>query len=76
MQEEQIILVDKPAGISSFGAVARVRKKLTETYTFLHENDTLTEQFIMSLPEEEQNVCNALNRRTEFKVLKTTYKLF
>lgn len=30
MQEDQIILVDKPTGISSFGAVARVRKKLTE----------------------------------------------
>lgn len=53
-----------------------IRKKLTETYTFLHENDTLTEQFIMNLPEEEQDVCNALNRRTEFKVLRTTYGLF
>ncbi|MBQ3465256.1 tRNA pseudouridine(55) synthase TruB [Candidatus Saccharibacteria bacterium] len=32
MDENQIILVDKPAGISSFGAVARVRKKLTEEF--------------------------------------------
>jgi len=26
--EDQIILIDKPAGISSFGAVAKVRGKL------------------------------------------------
>ncbi|MBQ3474045.1 tRNA pseudouridine(55) synthase TruB [Candidatus Saccharibacteria bacterium] len=30
--ENQIILVDKPAGISSFGAVARVRRQLTEKF--------------------------------------------
>ena len=53
-----------------------VRRKLTETYAFLHENDTLTEAFILKLPEEEQEICNALNRRTEFKVLRTTYGLF
>lgn len=50
-----------------------IRKKLTEKYTFLHENDTLTEAFILKLPEEQQEICNALNRRTEFKVLRTTY---
>ena len=32
MDENQIILVDKPAGISSFGVVARVRKQLTEKF--------------------------------------------
>lgn len=52
-----------------------IRKKLTEKYTFLHENDTLTEAFILKLPEEQQEICNALNRRTEFKVLRTTYGL-
>ena len=30
--ENQIILVDKPAGISSFGAVARVRRELTKKF--------------------------------------------
>lgn len=50
-----------------------IRKKLTETYKFLQENDTLTEAFIMKLSPEEQETCNALNRRTEFKVLRTTY---
>lgn len=53
-----------------------VKKKLTETHTFLHEGDTLTEAFILLLPEEQQEICNALNRRTEFKVLRTTYGLF
>lgn len=53
-----------------------IRKKLTERYTFLHENDTLTEAFIKKLPEDQQEICNALNRRTEFKVLRTTYGLF
>lgn len=53
-----------------------IRRKLTEKYTFLHENDTLTEEFIKKLPEEQQEICNALNRRTEFKVLRTTYGLF
>ena len=54
----------------------QVRKKLTEKYPFLHEGDVLTEQFILTLPEEQQEICNQLNRRTEFKVLRTTYKLF
>ena len=53
----------------------QVRKKLTEKYPFLHEGDVLTEQFILALPEEQQEICNQLNRRTEFKVLRTTYKL-
>lgn len=53
-----------------------VNKKLTETYPFLHENDTLSVPYIMKLKPEEQEVCNALNRRTEFRVLRTTYGLF
>ncbi len=50
-----------------------ITKKLAEKYKFLAENDTLTEDFILKLNEEEQEICNALNRRTEFKVLRTTY---
>lgn len=53
-----------------------VNKKLLETYPFLHEGDTLTVPYIMALPEDQQEVCNALNRRTEFRVLRTTYGLF
>ena len=37
---------------------------------------TLTEAFIRKLEsEEQQEACNALNRRTEFRVLRTTYGL-
>lgn len=53
-----------------------IRKKLTEKYTFLKENDVLTEEFIKTLPEEQQEICNQLNRRTEFIVLRTTYGMF
>ena len=53
-----------------------VNKRLAEIYPFLHENDTLTEQRILELPPEEQETCNALNRRTQFRVLRTTYGLF
>ena len=53
-----------------------IRKKLTEKYPFLKENDVLTEEFIKTLEDEEQQEqCNQLNRRTEFIVLRTTYGL-
>ena len=53
-----------------------IRKKLTERYPFLKENDVLTEEYIKTLDEEQQEQCNQLNRRTEFRVLRTTYGLF
>lgn len=52
-----------------------VSKKMAEKYPFLHENDVLTEEFILKLKPEQQDVCNSLNRRTEFRVLRTTYGL-
>ena len=51
-----------------------VKRRIAEQYPFLHEGDTLTEQFILALPEEQREPCNALNRRTEFRVLRTTYQ--
>ena len=53
-----------------------IRRKLTEKYPFLKENDVLTEEFVKTLDEEQQEQCNQLNRRTEFRVLRTTYGLF
>lgn len=54
-----------------------VTRKVAEQNPFLHEGDTLTEAFIKALPDEEQQeTCNALNRRTEFRVLRITYGLF
>ena len=54
-----------------------VTRKMAERTPFLHEGDTLTEKFILALDsEEKQETCHALNRRTEFRVLRTTYGLF
>lgn len=54
-----------------------IHKKLTEKIPFLKENDVLTEDFIKNLEDEEQQeICNQLNRRTEFQVLRTTYNLY
>jgi outer membrane protein OmpA-like peptidoglycan-associated protein len=53
-----------------------LRKKQATQLGFLKEGDTLTEALILTLDEEQQEICNALNRRTEFKVLRTTYKLY
>ena len=54
----------------------KIKKKVAERYTFLKEGDELTEDYIAKLPEEQQEQCNQLNRRTEFRVLRTTYGLF
>lgn len=50
-----------------------VTKRLAEINNFLSEGDSLTEDLILKYNEEEQEICNALNRRTEFKVLRTTF---
>ena len=36
----------------------------------------LTEDFIKQLDPEKQEICNQLNRRTEFIVLRITYGMF
>lgn len=53
-----------------------VTKKMTQQYEFLHEGDVLTEEFILNLTPEQQEVADQINRRTEFKVLRTNYNLF
>ena len=50
--------------------------KMAKKYNFLKEGDVLTEEYIKKLPTlDQQEVANQLNRRTEFKVLKTDYQL-
>ena len=58
------------------GMPKQIKKKVAEKYPFLKEGDKLTEEFITALPEEQQEPCNQLNRRTEFRVLQTTYGMF
>lgn len=53
-----------------------VSAELAKKYKFLKEGDELTPDFILNLKPEQQEICNQINRRTEFKVLKTTYKLY
>lgn len=50
-----------------------VTRELAKQYDFLKRNDELTEEFIKELPEEQQAICNAINRRTEFRVLSTDF---
>ena len=58
------------------GKPKHIKRKVAEKYPFLREGDVLTEEFITTLPEEQQEQCHQLNRRTEFIVLRTTYGLF
>lgn len=49
-----------------------ITAKISERYDFLQEGDVLTEDFINKLDEEQQEICDQLNRRTEFRVLDET----
>ena len=49
---------------------------LHKQHNFLPLDQVLDEAFISTLSKEQQEICHALNRRTEFRVLKTTYKLY
>ncbi len=55
----------------------KVNRRLAARYSWLKEGDELTEQFVKALNDnKQQDICNQLNRRTEFTVLRTTYGLF
>ena len=51
-------------------------KNLAKKYPFLKDGDILDEEFIEKLPPDQQETANQINRRTEFRVLKTTYKMY
>lgn len=53
-----------------------INKKLAKEFDFLKEEDVLTEEFILTLTPEQQEQADQINRRTEFKVLRTNYNLF
>ena len=46
-----------------------VTRRVAQEYPFLEEGQVLDEAFIATLPEEQQAKCDALNRRTELRVL-------
>lgn len=51
-------------------------KNLNKQYPWIPVEQALDEAFILSLPTDKQDICNQINRRTEFKVVKTTYNLY
>ena len=55
---------------------AVVSKELAAQHSFLTEGDVLSEEFILSKSPQEQEIMNQINRRTEFKVLKTTFRMY
>ncbi len=51
----------------------KVTKAIAKQYDFLKRNDELTEEFIMKLTPEQQEIAKMLNRRTEFRVLSNDF---
>ena len=49
---------------------------LNKKYKFLPIGQALDPDFITTLKNDEQEIANQINRRTEFKVISTTYKLY
>lgn len=69
----------KPDRLTAQGYGESVPKKVTRriatAHPFLKEGDILTEAFIKMLKPAEQEICNSLNRRTEFTVIHLTHDL-
>ena len=53
-----------------------INKRMAKQYDFLNEGDVLSEEFILKLSPEQQEIADQINRRTEFKVIRTNYNLF
>ena len=53
-----------------------ITKKLAREYPQFKEGDILTEDYIEALSEEDQEIADQINRRTEFQVLSIDYKMY
>ncbi len=53
-----------------------ITKKLARLYPQFKEGDVLDEQFILTLSEEDQEIADQINRRTEFQVLSVDYEMY
>lgn len=58
------------------GRPVTITKKMSKVYTQFPEGTVLNEEFIMQLPEADQEVANQINRRTEFRVTAIDAGLF
>lgn len=52
-----------------------VTKRIARLYPQFKEGDILTEEFIKTLSEEDQQAADQINRRTEFSVLSLSYNM-
>ncbi len=53
-----------------------ITKKLAREFPQFPEGTVLTEEYILTLPESDQDAADQINRRTEFQVLSTDYQMF
>jgi peptidoglycan-associated lipoprotein len=53
-----------------------ITKKLAREHPQFEEGTQLTEDFIKTLSEEDQEVADQINRRTEFQVLSIDYQMY
>ena len=51
----------------------KVTKEIAKQYEWLKRGDELTEEFILKLTPEQQEIAKAINRRTEFRVLNNDF---
>ena len=53
-----------------------VTKRIARLYPQFEEGITLTEEYILTLSEEDQAAADQVNRRTEFQVITTEYEMY
>jgi peptidoglycan-associated lipoprotein len=53
-----------------------ITKKLAREYPQFKEDDVLTEEYILQLSPEDQDIADQINRRTEFQVLSIDYQMY
>jgi peptidoglycan-associated lipoprotein len=53
-----------------------ITKKLAREYPQFTEGDVLTEEYIEKLSDEDKEIADQINRRTEFKVLSIDYRMY
>lgn len=53
-----------------------ITKRLAREYPQFEEGQILDEAFIESLPEDQQEIADQINRRTEFQVLSVDYQMY
>lgn len=53
-----------------------ITKRLAREFPQFKEGDILNEEYVEALSEEDQEVADQINRRTEFQVLSIDYKMY